>query len=60
MSDSTKALRESIENLGRMNTIYGERKWDDWKPGDPPKQDKFTHDVPRKIDDEHPALPERD
>lgn len=37
-----------------MNTIYTERPWHDWKPGDPPKNDHFTHEVPRKIDDEHP------
>ena len=53
-------LRESIENLGRMNTLYGERPWDDWKPGSRPVRDAFTHDVPQAIDDEHPTLPDRD
>ena len=60
MADSWKALRERIEQLGRMNTIYSERKWDDWKPGDPPHHDHYTHDTPRKVDDEHPTLPDRD
>ena len=60
MADGWKALRERIEELGRMNTIYSENKWDDWKPGDPPKHDHYTHDNPRKIDDEHPDLPDRD
>jgi hypothetical protein len=54
------ALRERIEDLGRMNTIYTERAGDDWKPGDPPKLDHYTHDRPRQIDDEHPELPDRD
>ena len=40
-----------------MNTIYSERPWDDWKPGGPPKQDNYTHNVPRAIDDEHPDKP---
>jgi hypothetical protein len=60
MADSWKALRERIEELGRMNAVYSERKADDWKPGDPPKHDHYTHDHPRKIDDEHPTLPDRD
>jgi hypothetical protein len=50
-------LRACIEELGRMNTIYSERPWDDWKPGDPPVSDKYTHGVPRAIDDEHPDKP---
>ena len=50
-------LRERIEELGRMNTIYSERSEGDWKPGDPPKHDHFTHDVPRQKDDEHPDKP---
>ena len=49
MADSWKALRERIEQLGRMNTIYSERQWDDWKPGDPPKHDHFTHGTPRLV-----------
>lgn len=63
MSDAWKALRERIEELGRMNTIYSELKrsdWDDWKPGDPPKHDHYTHGQPRNVDDEHPTLPDRD
>jgi len=54
MAAEKDPLRKSIEELGRMNTIYSERPWHDWKPGDPPKNDHFTHEVPRKIDDEHP------
>ena len=42
MADGWKALRERIEQLGRMNTIYSEGKWNDWKPGDPPKHDHYT------------------
>lgn len=52
--------RERQEELGRANTEYGERPWHDWKPGDPPIKDHYTHDVPRQIDDEHPDLPDRD
>ena len=52
--------RRSIEELGRQNTIYSERPWHDWKPGDPPKHDHFTHEVPRQIDDEHPDKTGRD
>ena len=39
-------LRERIEELGRMNTIYSERPCQDWKPGDPPKHDHFMHETP--------------
>ena len=53
-------LRERLEELGRMNTMYSEGPWKDWRPGQPPVHDHFTHDVPRAIDDEHPALPDRD
>lgn len=60
VADAWKALRERIEQLGRMNTIYSERDADDWKPGDPPKHDHYTHGAPRKVDDEHPDLPDRD
>ena len=60
MADKKDPLRERLEELGRMNTLYGERPWEDWKPGKPPVRDAFTHDVPRAIDDEHPVLPDRD
>ena len=60
MADGWKALRERIEQLGRMNTIYSEGEWADWKPGDPPKHDHFTHGTPRLADDEHPDKPDRD
>ena len=60
MAETKDPLRANIEELGRMNTIYSERPWHDWRPGDPPKSDKFTHDTPRQIDDEHPDKPDRD
>ena len=60
MADAWKALRERIEQLGRMNTIYSERHAEDWKPGEPPTHDHYTHGTPRRVDDEHPALPDRD
>ena len=53
-------LRERIEDLGRANTEYTERPWHDWKPGDPPKKDHYTHEQPRAIDDEHPDKPGKD
>jgi hypothetical protein len=53
-------LRERIEDLGRMNTIYSERSEDGWKPGDPPKLDHYTHGRPRQADDELPDTPDRD
>jgi hypothetical protein len=53
-------LRERIEDLGRANTEYSEGPWHDWKPGTPPKHDKFTHGTPRLIDDEHPDKPGKD
>jgi len=52
--------RERIEELGRMNTIYSEGAWTDWKPSKPPVHDHFTHGVPRAVDDEHPDLPDKD
>ena len=34
MADTPKdPHRERIEELGRMNTIYSENPWHDWKPG---------------------------
>jgi hypothetical protein len=60
MAEKKDPLRERIEELGRMNTLYSERAWEDWKPGQPPVHDHFTHDVPRAIDDEQPDLPDRD
>ena len=60
MAETKDPHRERIEDLGRMNTIYSERPWHDWKPGKPPKHDNFTHDVPRQVDDEHPDKPDRD
>jgi len=60
MAEKKDPLRERIEELGRMNTIYSERAWEDWKPGKPPVHDHYTHDIPRAIDDEHPELPDRD
>ena len=60
MADAWKALRERIEELGRMNTIYSDLARGDWKPGDPPIHDHYMHDGPRKVDDEFPDLPDRD
>ncbi len=60
MAEPKNPHRERIEELGRMNTIYSERPWHDWKPGTPPKHDHFTHDNPRAVDDEHPDKPDRD
>jgi hypothetical protein len=60
MAEKKDPLRERIEELGRMNTIYTERPGDDWKPGDPPKIDHFTHNQPRTVDDEHPDKADRD
>ncbi len=61
MADTPKdPHRERIEELGRMNTIYSENPWHDWKPGTPPKHDHFTHDTPRAVDDEQPDKPDRD
>ena len=51
MAETKDPHRERIEELGRMNTIYSERPWHDWKPGTPPKHDHFTHDTPRAVDD---------
>jgi hypothetical protein len=59
MAEKKDPLRERLEELGRMNTMYVERPWEDWKPGQPPVHDHFTHDVPRAIDDEQPDLPDR-
>ena len=53
MAEPKDPHRERIEELGRMNTIYSERPWHDWKPGTPPKHDHFTHDNPPAVDDEH-------
>ena len=36
MAEPKDPHRERIEELGRMNTIYSERPWHDWKPGTPP------------------------
>lgn len=53
-------LRERIEELGRMNTLYVERPWHDWKPGDPPKFDHYDHGRKRPVDDERPDKADRD
>jgi hypothetical protein len=50
MAEKKDPLRASIEELGRMNTMYSERAWEDWKPGDPPKLDHFMHGEPRPAD----------
>jgi hypothetical protein len=60
MPEKKDPLRERIEELGRMNHIYTERAGEDWKPGDPPKVDHYTHGRPRAVDDEIPGLPDRD
>jgi hypothetical protein len=60
MAEKKDPHRERIEELGRMNTEYGEGAWADWRPGKPPVHDHFTHEVPRDVDDKHPALPDRD
>ena len=58
--DKKDPHRERIEELGRMNTLYGENPWKDWRPSTPPVHDHFTHDNPTEVDDEHPGLPDRD
>ncbi|HTL00776.1 MAG TPA: hypothetical protein VL243_01050 [Vicinamibacterales bacterium] len=60
MAEKKDPLRERLEELGRMNSLYVERPWHDWRPGKPPVHDHFTHEVPRAIDDEQPELPDRD
>ena len=60
MAEKKDPLRASLEELGRMNTLYSERAWEDWKPGDPPKLDHYMHDAPRAADDEFPDFPDRD
>jgi hypothetical protein len=57
MAEKKDPLRERIEELGRMNTLYGERAWEDWKPGKPPVHDHFTHGVAG--DDEKPDTPKK-
>jgi hypothetical protein len=59
MAEKKDPLRERIEELGRMNTIYSEREWEDWKPGKPPVHDHYTHE-PRATDDERPDSPGKD
>ena len=60
MAEKKDPLRERLEDLGRMNSIYSERAWDDWKPGDPPKLDHFTHIERPETKDRTPRLPEKD
>lgn len=60
MAEKKDPHRASIEELGRMNTIYSERPWEDWKPSTPPVIDRFMHDAPTAVDDEHPDKPDRD
>ena len=59
MAEKKDPLRERLEELGRMNTMYSERAWADWKPGDPPKLDHYMHGQPPP-DDEPPRLPDKD
>jgi hypothetical protein len=60
MADKKDPLRERLEELGRMNTMYSERAWADWKPGDSPKLDHYMHVETPKADDESPRVPDKD
>ena len=46
MAEKKDPLRASLEELGRMNTMYSERAWEDWAPSRPPKHDHFMHEEP--------------
>jgi hypothetical protein len=59
MAEKKDPLRERLEELGRMNTLYSEGAWADWKPGDPPKLDHYMHVETPAADDEPPRLPEK-
>ena len=48
MAEPKDPHRERIEELGRMNTIYSERPWHDWKPGTAPKHDHLPTTIRRR------------
>ena len=58
MAEKKDPLRERLEDLGRMNTMYSERGWEDWKPCDPPKLDHYMHGEPA-ADDKSPRFPDK-